>query len=49
MKKNNILITIDEMQSGFYRTGKKFAYEYYGFTFPPENWMQDCLEKKIII
>lgn len=31
-KKNNILITIDEMQSGFYRTGKKFAYEYYGFT-----------------
>ena len=23
--------------------------EYYGFTFPPENWMQDCLEKKIII
>ena len=31
-KKNNILLTIDEMQSGFYRTGKKFAYEYYGFT-----------------
>ena len=24
-------------------------YEYYDFTFPPEDWMQDCLEKKIII
>lgn len=28
-KKNNILITIDEMQSGFGRTGYKFLYEYY--------------------
>ena len=24
-------------------------YEYYDFTFPPETWIQDCLEKKIII
>lgn len=31
-KKNNILITIDEMQSGFCRTGKKFAFEHYNFT-----------------
>ena len=29
-KKNNILITFDEMQSGFARTGYKFGYEYYG-------------------
>jgi 4-aminobutyrate aminotransferase / (S)-3-amino-2-methylpropionate transaminase / 5-aminovalerate transaminase len=28
-KKNDILITIDEMQSGFGRTGFKFLYEYY--------------------
>jgi len=28
-KKNNILITIDEMQSGFGRTGYKFLHEYY--------------------
>ena len=28
-KKNKILITIDEMQSGFGRTGYKFLYEYY--------------------
>ena len=28
-KKNNILFTIDEMQSGFGRTGKKFCYEHY--------------------
>ena len=28
-KKNKILITIDEMQSGFGRTGHKFLYEYY--------------------
>ena len=31
-KKNKILITIDEMQSGFCRTGKKFAYEHYNFS-----------------
>ena len=30
-KKNNILITMDEMQSGFARTGKKFAFEHYNF------------------
>jgi 4-aminobutyrate aminotransferase-like enzyme len=29
-KKNKILITFDEMQSGFARTGYKFGYEYYG-------------------
>jgi 4-aminobutyrate aminotransferase-like enzyme len=29
-RKNNILLTIDEMQSGFGRTGYKFGYEYYG-------------------
>jgi len=28
-KKNNILICFDEMQAGFYRTGKKFGYEHY--------------------
>ena len=29
-KKNKILVTFDEMQSGFARTGYKFGYEYYG-------------------
>ena len=29
-KKNNILISFDEMQSGFARTGYNFGYEYYG-------------------
>jgi 4-aminobutyrate aminotransferase-like enzyme len=29
-KRNKILITFDEMQSGFARTGYKFGYEYYG-------------------
>ena len=28
-KKHNILICFDEMQAGFYRTGKKFGYEHY--------------------
>jgi len=28
--KYNILLTFDEMQSGFARTGKKFGYEHYG-------------------
>ena len=31
-KKNDILISIDEMQSGFSRTGKNFAFEHYNFT-----------------
>jgi len=31
-KKNNILITFDEMQSGFARTGKAFGFEHYGVT-----------------
>lgn len=30
-KKNKILIAIDEMQSGFARTGKKFCFEHYNF------------------
>lgn len=29
-KKYDILLTFDEMQSGFARTGKKFGYEHYG-------------------
>ena len=29
-KKYNILLTFDEMQSGFGRTGKKFGYKHYG-------------------
>jgi 4-aminobutyrate aminotransferase-like enzyme len=28
-KENNILVCFDEMQSGFYRTGKKFGYKHY--------------------
>jgi len=28
-KKNQILITFDEMQAGFYRTGKKFGFNHY--------------------
>lgn len=30
LKKNKILITFDEMQSGFSRTGYNFGYEFYG-------------------
>ena len=30
-KKNKILIAMDEMQSGFARTGKKFCFEHYNF------------------
>ena len=30
-KRNNIIVTIDEIQSGFARTGRKFAFEHYGF------------------
>ena len=29
-KRNNILITFDEMQAGFSRTGKNFGFEHYG-------------------
>ena len=28
-KKNRIILSFDEMQSGFARTGYKFGYEYY--------------------
>ena len=31
-KKNDILITFDEMQSGFSRTGKNFGFQHYGIT-----------------
>ncbi len=31
-KKNNILITFDEMQAGFGRTGKNFGFQHYGIT-----------------
>jgi len=31
-KKNDVIISIDEMQSGFARTGKKFCFEHYNFT-----------------
>ncbi len=31
-KNNNILLTFDEMQSGFARTGRKFGYEHYDVT-----------------
>ncbi len=31
-KENNILLTFDEMQSGFGRTGEKFGFQHYGVT-----------------
>ena len=31
-KENNILICFDEMQAGFYRTGKKFGFQHYNVT-----------------
>ena len=31
-KKNNILVTFDEMQAGFGRTGFNFGFQYYGIT-----------------
>ena len=31
-KKNDILVTFDEMQAGFSRTGKNFGFQHYGVT-----------------